>query len=487
MITRKSVTSLTPDERAAYVRGVKAIKASGKYNGYVEMHNNANAHPVVHRCPSFLPWHREFILRYERDLQNALGDSSFGLPYWDWASDAASADPKQASVWGADFMGGQGAPVATGPFVAGQWTLQGGGSLARNFANQAPTLPTQADVDSAISASMYDAAPWDASSNPSFRNQLEGWINGPQMHNRVHVWVGGSMLPLTSPDDPVFFLHHANVDRIWALWQLQHPAQSYLPAGGVANKTNLNDPMWPWNTAADTRSPASVLDTTALGYIYQGKYAVVLQGNDNSFVEIPNAASLSTPNQITIEGWVKGASFNGGNWQNAVFSRHADSCGWELRLGEAIPRMMVTVNGTHFYAQPANPASAARLSPGQWYHVAGTYDGSKVSLYLNGQLLYSTNVSGPITPYNGRVTLGRNANPSWDSRWFNGSITDVRLWNTARSQAQIAAAMNQSLKGNEAGLIGYWPLNIGYGTVAADASPSKNNGTIKNASWAKRT
>ncbi|WP_257349261.1 tyrosinase family protein [Pseudalkalibacillus decolorationis] len=50
------------------------------------------------------------------------------------------------------------------------------------------------------------------SSTESFRNYLEGFINGPQLHNRVHVWIGGDMqfVP-TAPNDPVFFLHHANV------------------------------------------------------------------------------------------------------------------------------------------------------------------------------------------------------------------------------------------------------------------------------------
>ena len=58
----------------------------------------------------------------------------------------------------------------------------------------------------------FDTAYWDVFSK-GFSNALEGWINGPQLHNRVHVWVGGSMLINTSPNDPVFFVNHCNVDR----------------------------------------------------------------------------------------------------------------------------------------------------------------------------------------------------------------------------------------------------------------------------------
>jgi hypothetical protein len=49
----------------------------------------------------------------------------------------------------------------------------------------------------------------------------------------VHRWIGGDMLSMTSPNDPIFFLHHSNVDRIWAKWQLEHPDQTYPPHGSI--------------------------------------------------------------------------------------------------------------------------------------------------------------------------------------------------------------------------------------------------------------
>ncbi|MET0624732.1 MAG: tyrosinase family protein [Pyrinomonadaceae bacterium] len=277
MAIRKNVNSLTAGptgERAAFVRGVKAMKASGRYDTYVADHRDvmtqaeANGRNPAHSGPAFFPWHREFILRFERDLQLALNDPNFGLPYWDWAADAALPDPRQGSVWQADLMGGEGNPVQTGPFRQGEWTLLGGGSLVRSFGTNIPTLPTQADVAAAHALTVYDSAPWSTASTPSFRNQSEGWLNGPQMHNRVHVWVGGSMLPMTSPNDPVFFLHHCNVDRLWARWLLCSPSPGYQPASGGPAGHNLNDTMWPWNTRGEMRRPADVLDHIALGYSY---------------------------------------------------------------------------------------------------------------------------------------------------------------------------------------------------------------------------
>ncbi|MBW4491681.1 MAG: tyrosinase family protein [Oscillatoria princeps RMCB-10] len=256
MTCRKNVKTLTPAEKENYIKAVKALKASGKYDQYVKWHADAGMHPTppdvspsvrnaAHRGPAFFPWHREFILRFERDLQAEVPGVS--LPYWDWAEDAALPNPETAPVWGDDLMGGNGDSsdgnlVKTGPFAynpadPNTWTIvdEGGnpaGGLQREFGVNIPTLPAQADVSAALAEVPYDSPPWDTSSNPSFRNRLEGWIAGPQLHNRVHVWVGGSMLPMTSPNDPVFFLHHCNVDRLWAEWQSQHPGEGYLPAAG---------------------------------------------------------------------------------------------------------------------------------------------------------------------------------------------------------------------------------------------------------------
>lgn len=91
------------------------------------------------------------------------------------------------------------------------------------------SLATSADVAWANAFADYDSHPWNEASGMvgagvSFRNALEGWIVatpvgarfGSGLHNRVHNWMGGSMGPGTSPNDPIFFLHHAYVDKLWA-------------------------------------------------------------------------------------------------------------------------------------------------------------------------------------------------------------------------------------------------------------------------------
>jgi tyrosinase len=102
--------------------------------------------------------------------------------------------------------------------------------LARTLAGDIATLPTTAQARGALDLDTYDEPDWGVDSASTARNVIEGWQpDPPGLHNRVHVWIGGDMAPASSPNDPVFFLNHCNVDRLWAAWQRKHPGGSYLP------------------------------------------------------------------------------------------------------------------------------------------------------------------------------------------------------------------------------------------------------------------
>jgi tyrosinase len=99
----------------------------------------------------------------------------------------------------------------------------------------APRLPREEHLTAALAEADYDEPEWDADpATPGFRNVIEGWPDlpgwrRPNLHNRVHVWVGGDMSPATSPNDPVFFLNHCFVDRAWAAWQARPGDRGYRP------------------------------------------------------------------------------------------------------------------------------------------------------------------------------------------------------------------------------------------------------------------
>ena len=103
-------------------------------------------------------------------------------------------------------------------------------------------MPTPDSVQKALNVTSYDSEPWNvkASMASSFRNTLEGWVGPGHIHNAVHQWIDGSMQSGTSPNDPVFFFHHCNIDRLWAVWEQKHPTVArYLPDNSAPAATGL--------------------------------------------------------------------------------------------------------------------------------------------------------------------------------------------------------------------------------------------------------
>jgi tyrosinase len=271
---RKNQSTLTESEKQHFVNAVKQLKQTfnpgsniSVYDEFVQTHSNEYISGQGHGGPAFLAWHREFVLQFEQALQTV--DPTVTIPYWDFTVDRTP----DSSLWANDFLGGNGDPndngiVKTGPFRQGEWTLLfDGPDLRRTFGLFVDDLPKASDVANALSVLLYDVFPYDVGSpiDQSFRNNLEGFNHPtaePEIHNRVHAWIGGSMAIQYSPNDPVVWLLHADIDRLWAEWEDQ-TGQTYAPVEGAAHGHNLYDPMSPWGI-----TPADVVDVRALGYIY---------------------------------------------------------------------------------------------------------------------------------------------------------------------------------------------------------------------------
>ncbi|WP_031478681.1 tyrosinase family protein [Streptomyces bicolor] len=242
---RKNVNKLTATEKRRFVEALLEVKRRGEYDEFVRLHirhfrgDGERGLRAAHMTPSFLPWHRMFVL----ELENALirVDDSVTVPYWDWTRDRSAT----SVPWTNDLLGGNGRrgdrQVMTGPFAYrnGRWTIRAGVTddrfLTRDLGRSRNpiNLPTKADLDRALKDPVYDVAPWDSTVTKGFRNKMEGW--GPDSnpwlnHNRVHRWVGGAMLGGGSVNDPVFWLVHAFVDMQWQRWQRRHRNHRYLPA-----------------------------------------------------------------------------------------------------------------------------------------------------------------------------------------------------------------------------------------------------------------
>ena len=293
MAVRRNILTDTPS-RQKFVKAAIALKAQftgvtttslgiagpsrpvSTWDRFVAWHSAVMG--IAHSRPIFPAWHRLMLRTLEQLMQQALGDTNFGLPYWDWAADGQLSNAAQltSKVWNDDCMGS--ASSAPGPFTLAAFPIRlasnNAGMLAQvNRALQRtrgvgvpgisnPSLPKKASTAAVLTTLPYDTAPWNRNSS-GFRNRVEGWNPPNDLHNLVHIWVGGDMLPATSPNDPVFYLNHCNVDRIWEAWMVRN-GRTYLPtnttAGApVGNRLNdsLASPFGPSVTSAQVLNVGS--------------------------------------------------------------------------------------------------------------------------------------------------------------------------------------------------------------------------------------
>jgi tyrosinase-like protein len=279
MAIRKNASQLSLHEITTFVSAIKELKLQGRYDLYVLQHARA-VMMNIHRCPGFLTWHRQLLWELEKELQSVSNDPNLAIPYWHWGENAEHNKPEDYPMWSDNFLGPGGRSsdnfvVKSGPFREGEWVIvdmmgNPAGPLTRAL-GQSPTaqnLPTKDQIEALLRVGPYDVQPFNQSSNAGFRNLLEGWYggNGPMFHNLGHVWAGGSMLPMTSPNDPLFFLHHCFVDKLWWDWQQRNGINTYIPLTGGRLSQNLNDNMEPGITGSFSAS--DMLDVSTLGYSY---------------------------------------------------------------------------------------------------------------------------------------------------------------------------------------------------------------------------
>lgn len=311
MNIRKNISTMTTAEKTAFVNALLALKADttsprpaaansagakNRYDVYVWVHSMVMN--GAHKGAAFTPWHREFLRQFELELQAVTGNPRITIPYWDCVTGRTSADAGYPFT--PNFMGEMGTGtdnrVLTGAFAqSAGWVLnvitgqptgvrRDNTPYLRRRTGQNPTqLPETPDMDMALTRTAYDAPQFAERGNrpssshiaASHRKILEYVV-----HNGPHEWIGGNMMPHTAPNDPVFFLHHSNIDRIWAVWQqrLNGGITNYQP--GTGTPLHSLDSVMSMLDSSFYRfpvlnRPSDVLDHKALGYMYDVDLPVI--------------------------------------------------------------------------------------------------------------------------------------------------------------------------------------------------------------------
>lgn len=244
---RKDALALSQGERDRLLSAFGTLngRGTGNFKNFRDMHVAASR-PEAHGNMGFLPWHRAYLLDLERELQAI--DDTVALPYWRF-------DEPAAALYKSDFLGEDvaGRPVRFDPGHPLEfWTTDGVIGFARGLRfpiAQAPPLRNEATTLALGSPASLYADFIDMEGDP---------------HGDAHTSFSGPVNSVpTAARDPLFFLLHANVDRLWSKWQWLHgrsdsaQSASFAPASPNRIGHRLGDTMWPWNNDTQPPRPAT--------------------------------------------------------------------------------------------------------------------------------------------------------------------------------------------------------------------------------------
>ena len=155
----------------------------------------------------------------------------------------------------------------------------------------------------------------------------------------------------------------------------------------------------------------------------------------NDWVTVPDAPSLDLTSGMTLEGWVRPTA-GGSTWRTLMLKEQAGNLIYGLYSNEdsARPSGHVFVGGGD-----RDTRGTAPVALNAWTHLASTYDGSALRLFVNGVQVSTRALAGPIAASTGALRIGGNA--VWPE-WFQGLIDEVRVYNRALTPAEIQSDMS---------------------------------------------
>ena len=252
----------------------------------------------------------------------------------------------------------------------------------------------------------------------------------------------------------------------FVLVALARPATAQDVTTGLIGYWKLNETSG--TTAADSSSYAAA-GTVNGGANWSTRCNGVndfdFNGSSN-FISVPNAPQLQPTAALTIAGWVRGDAWGSGSNVRVILRKGAaNSTNYQLAI--AAGRVALYLDERNNRGTRSN----AVLSTNRWYHVAATWDGSTIKIYIDGQLDKSVARAGTIGTDTSPLYIGGRPG----ANQFNGMMYDVRFYNRALLPTEITAL---------AGVSGVWKFNEGTGSTAADSSGIGNNATLSGgASW----
>jgi len=206
-------------------------------------------------------------------------------------------------------------------------------------------------------------------------------------------------------------------------------------------------------------------------------FALDFDGIDD-YVVVPDSPSLNVTTAMTIETWIYVRSANTSGWNNILshyyWEDESNNQGWILRLNNGKLRFIV-MNDAEVNAQ-----ASTEVVYNQWIHVAGTFDGVNITLWIDGFKVDETAFASEIGQPTSNLFIGSSRGPNY---FFDGIIDEVRFSSVARYDATFTPEAELTTDANTLGL---WHFNEGTGNAANDESANGNHGTLHGPTWVER-
>lgn len=230
------------------------------------------------------------------------------------------------------------------------------------------------------------------------------------------------------------------------------PTISVTPTSTVTPTISVTPSYTPTLTPSSTPAPQPV-------YL-----SLLTDGTSNSVAYIPYNSAYASLGDFTVEFWFKR---NGWGGDNARIIDHNYQTGFIVdRSGGG--------NNIGFYVNGSNISSATNIADQTWYHIACVRTGSAGYIYINGLYDNTGGINGSALSSTDDIGIGQNKSTSPGNERQPMTITDIRLWNTARTGDQILSNYIGHLVGNESGLIGNWQFVSGS-SVLSDSTSTSNS------------
>ncbi|WP_177225924.1 LamG-like jellyroll fold domain-containing protein [Arsenicibacter rosenii] len=182
-----------------------------------------------------------------------------------------------------------------------------------------------------------------------------------------------------------------------------------------------------------------------------------LSGAADNYLTLLNSEALEAGKTFTLEAWVKADDWKNTHFASTLFCTEDPETnhGFVVRAGGNRPNAYPTL-ALSTSEREIKVRGPQTMTAGRWYHIAAVVNHQQVSLYVDGQLAGQRTIASAYIPSGKQIRVG---GAYYDNRGLTGLIDDVRIWNRSRTAAEILRDRGITLKGNEAGLVAWFPFD----------------------------